>query len=65
MTSLPSPASPGKPKLGESNGDREYLMQVLRARDGSCEVDFKHTGQHRRCVETPRDQRRGRPAMGD
>lgn len=31
MTSLPSPASPGKPKLGESNGDREYLMQVLRA----------------------------------
>jgi hypothetical protein len=31
VTSLPSPASPGKPKLGESNGDREYLMQVLRA----------------------------------
>jgi hypothetical protein len=31
VTSLPSPASPGKPKLSESNGDREYLMQVLRA----------------------------------
>ena len=31
MTSLPSPASQGKPKLGETNGDREYLMQVLRA----------------------------------
>jgi len=31
MTSLPSPADQGKPKLGESNGDREYLMQVLRA----------------------------------
>jgi len=31
MNSLPSPASQGKPKLGETNGDREYLMQVLRA----------------------------------
>ena len=31
MTSLPSPASQGKPKLGETNGDREYLMQVLRS----------------------------------
>jgi hypothetical protein len=31
VTSLPSPASQGKPKLGETNGDREYLMQVLRA----------------------------------
>jgi hypothetical protein len=31
MTSLPDPASHGKPKLGETNGDREYLMQVLRA----------------------------------
>jgi hypothetical protein len=31
MSSLPTPASPGKPKLGESNGDREYLAQVLRA----------------------------------
>jgi hypothetical protein len=31
MTSLPNPANPGKPKLGETNGDREYLMQVLRA----------------------------------
>jgi hypothetical protein len=31
MTSLLDPASQGKPKLGETNGDREYLMQVLRA----------------------------------
>jgi hypothetical protein len=31
MSSLPTPASHGKPKLGETNGDREYLMQVLRA----------------------------------
>ena len=31
MTSLSNPTSQGKPKLGESNGDREYLMQVLRA----------------------------------
>jgi hypothetical protein len=31
VTSLPNPASQGKPKLGESNGDRELLMQVLRA----------------------------------
>jgi len=31
MTSLPTPASQGKPKLGETNGDREYLMQVIRA----------------------------------
>ena len=31
MASLPDPTSQVKPKLGESNGDREYLMQVLRA----------------------------------
>jgi hypothetical protein len=31
VTSVASPASQGKPKLGETNGDREYLMQVLRA----------------------------------
>ncbi len=31
MTALPNPASQGKPKLGETNGDREYLAQVLRA----------------------------------
>ena len=31
MNSLPNPASQGKPSLGENNGDREYLMQVLRA----------------------------------
>jgi hypothetical protein len=31
MTSLQDPASHGKPKLGETNGDREYLMQVLRS----------------------------------
>jgi hypothetical protein len=31
VSSLPNPASHGKPKLGETNGDREYLMQVLRA----------------------------------
>ena len=31
MPSIPNPASPGKPNLGETNGDREYLMQVLRA----------------------------------
>jgi hypothetical protein len=31
MSALPNPTSQGKPKLGESNGDREYLMQVLRA----------------------------------
>lgn len=31
MNSLPAPASQVKPKLGETNGDREYLMQVLRA----------------------------------
>jgi hypothetical protein len=31
MPSLQDPASQGKPKLGETNGDREYLMQVLRA----------------------------------
>ena len=30
MTSLPNPASQVKPKLGESNGDREILLQVLR-----------------------------------
>jgi hypothetical protein len=31
VTSLPNPTSQVKPNLGESNGDREYLMQVLRA----------------------------------
>jgi hypothetical protein len=31
MTSLSNPTSQVKPKLGETNGDREYLMQVLRA----------------------------------
>ena len=31
MSSLPSPTSQVKPVLGETNGDREYLMQVLRA----------------------------------
>jgi hypothetical protein len=31
VTALPNPASQGKPKLGETNGDREYLAQVLRA----------------------------------
>jgi hypothetical protein len=31
VTSEANPTSPGKPILGESNGDREYLMQVLRA----------------------------------
>jgi hypothetical protein len=31
VNSLPNPASQGKPRLGENNGDREYLMQVLRA----------------------------------
>jgi hypothetical protein len=31
VTYITTPASQGKPKLGESNGDREYLMQVLRA----------------------------------
>jgi hypothetical protein len=31
MSSLPTPASQGKPKLGETNGDREFLAQVLRA----------------------------------
>jgi hypothetical protein len=30
MTSLSNPTSQGKPKLGESNGDREMLGQVLR-----------------------------------
>jgi hypothetical protein len=30
MSSLPNPASQVKPKLGESNGDREFLLQVLR-----------------------------------
>ena len=30
MSSLPSPTSPVKPNLGETNGDREYLLQVLR-----------------------------------
>jgi hypothetical protein len=31
VSSVPNPASQGKPKLGETAGDREYLMQVLRA----------------------------------
>ena len=31
MTSITNPASQGKPNLGETNGDREYLAQVLRA----------------------------------
>jgi hypothetical protein len=31
VSSLPNPASQVKPQLGETNGDREYLMQVLRA----------------------------------
>jgi len=31
VTFVSTPTSQGKPKLGESNGDREYLMQVLRA----------------------------------
>jgi len=31
VSAMSYPASQGKPKLGESNGDREYLMQVLRA----------------------------------
>src|SRR5262245_45465685 len=31
VNSLPNHASQVKPKLGETNGDREYLMQVLRA----------------------------------
>ena len=31
MSSVQNPTAPVKPKLGETNGDREYLMQVLRA----------------------------------
>jgi hypothetical protein len=31
VTSLPNPASQVKPELGETNGDREYLLSVLRA----------------------------------
>ena len=31
MTTLPNPASQGKAKLGETNGDRDYLLRVLRA----------------------------------
>lgn len=31
VSSLPNPASQVKPNLGETNGDREFLMQVLRA----------------------------------
>ena len=38
MNSLPTPASQGKPNLGESNGDREYLLSVLRAATGSSEL---------------------------
>jgi hypothetical protein len=31
VSSVQNPVSPVKPKVGETNGDREYLMQVLRA----------------------------------
>ena len=31
MSSIPNPASQVKPKMGETNGDREYLLTVLRA----------------------------------
>lgn len=31
MTSIANPASQVKPRLGETNGDREYPMTVLRA----------------------------------
>lgn len=31
MSSVQNPTSPVNPSLGETNGDREYLMQVLRA----------------------------------
>jgi hypothetical protein len=30
MSSLSNPTSQGKPRLGETGGDREYLLQVLR-----------------------------------
>jgi hypothetical protein len=31
MASLPNPTSQGKPNLGETNGDRELLLAVLRS----------------------------------
>ena len=31
MSLVPNPASQVKPVLGESGGDREFLLQVLRA----------------------------------
>jgi hypothetical protein len=31
VNSLPNPASHGKPKLGETGGDRDLLGQVLRS----------------------------------
>jgi len=31
VTSIHNPTSQGKPKLGESNGDREYALAVFRA----------------------------------
>jgi hypothetical protein len=31
VSSLQNPTSPVKPALGETNGDREYLLAVLRA----------------------------------
>jgi hypothetical protein len=31
VSSLQNPTSPVKPKLGETNGDRKYLLAVLRA----------------------------------
>jgi hypothetical protein len=31
MTSLQNPGSPVKPKMGETNGDREFILSVFRA----------------------------------
>jgi hypothetical protein len=31
VTAIKNPASPVKPKFGETNGDREYVLSVLRA----------------------------------
>jgi hypothetical protein len=31
VNSIKNPASPVKPNFGETNGDREYLLSVLRA----------------------------------
>ena len=62
MTSLPNPASQVKPKLGETNGDREYLMQSAQGRDGSSKVNFKPTGHDRRRTQTAcRERRRCAP----